>query len=54
MIDFIDTAVRHVLLRQGVLGIRVKIMLPHDPLGRLGPKHNLPDIIRVLPPKDDE
>ena len=46
--------VRHVLLRQGVLGIRVKIMLPHDPMGRLGPKTPLPDIIRVLPPKDDE
>merc|ERR1712151_375053 len=29
--DFVDTAVRHVLLRQGVLGIKVKIMLPHDP-----------------------
>merc|ERR1712144_81057 len=27
--DFIDSAVRHVLLRQGVLGIKVNIMLPH-------------------------
>ncbi|TDH15377.1 hypothetical protein EPR50_G00030900 [Perca flavescens] len=28
---YVDTAVRHVLLRQGVLGIKVKIMLPWDP-----------------------
>merc|ERR1739842_76538 len=26
--EYVDTAVRHVLLRQGVLGIKVKIMLP--------------------------
>ena len=28
--EYVDTAVCHVLLRQGVLGIKVKIMLPHD------------------------
>ena len=28
---YVTTAVRHVLLRQGVLGINVAIMLPHDP-----------------------
>merc|ERR1712135_102956 len=31
--------VRHVLLRQGVLGIKVKIMLPWDPNGKIGPKN---------------
>merc|ERR1712146_540512 len=31
--EYVDEAVRHVLLRQGVLGIKVKIMLPHDPKG---------------------
>uniref|UniRef100_A0A8C6XC16 DNA-(apurinic or apyrimidinic site) lyase n=1 Tax=Naja naja TaxID=35670 RepID=A0A8C6XC16_NAJNA len=31
---YVDTAVRHVLLRQGVLGIKVKIMLPWDPSGK--------------------
>merc|ERR1719281_1513385 len=36
--DFIDYAVKHVKLRQGVLGIKVKIMLPHDPTGITGPK----------------
>jgi len=34
--DFIDYAVKHVKLRQGVLGIKVKIMLPHDPNGSYG------------------
>merc|ERR1719378_1426536 len=29
-------AVRHVYLRQGVLGIKVKIMLPWDPTGKAG------------------
>jgi small subunit ribosomal protein S3e len=51
---FIDKAVRHVLLRQGVLGLQVKIMLPHDPTGKNGLKHNLPDIVDILEPKDEE
>ena len=29
-----DYAVRHVLMRQGVLGVKVKIMLPYDPTVR--------------------
>ena len=28
--DYVETATRHVLLRQGVLGIKVKIMLPYE------------------------
>merc|ERR1712072_202544 len=51
--QFIDTAVRHVLLRQGVLGIKVKIMLPHDPSGRNGPKTPMPDKVTVFEPKPD-
>lgn len=31
------------MLRQGVLGIQVKIMLKHDPTGKTGPKKPLPD-----------
>ena len=50
---FIDTAVRHVLLRQGILGIKVNIMLPHDPTGRNGPKTPMPDKITVFEPKED-
>ncbi|GMG19504.1 unnamed protein product [Ambrosiozyma monospora] len=49
--DFIDVATRHVLLRQGVLGIKVKIM--KDPAAqRTGPK-SLPDYVKVTEPKDD-
>jgi len=51
--DFVDTATRHVLLRQGVLGVKVAIMLPHDPTGKLGPKNPQPDIVTVLDPKED-
>merc|ERR1712149_23108 len=51
--DFIDTAVRHMLLRQGVLGIKVNIMLPYDPTGRNGPKKPMPDKIEVFEPKED-
>merc|ERR1711981_1502110 len=51
--EYIDSAVRHVLLRQGVLGIKVNIMLPHDPAGRNGPKKPMPDKVEVFEPKED-
>merc|ERR1711863_68696 len=51
--DYVDTACRHVLLRQGVLGIKVKIMLPWDPQGKLGPKKPLPDHVSIVEPKDE-
>ncbi|KAJ8098762.1 ribosomal protein S3 [Lipomyces tetrasporus] len=51
--DFIDTATRHVLLRQGVLGVKVKIMLGSDPEGKLGPAKSLPDAVTILEPKED-
>lgn len=44
--SYIDSAIRHVLLRQGVLGLKVKIMLPFDPTGKLGPNQRLPDHVR--------
>lgn len=43
--DFVDHATRHVLMRQGVLGIKVKIMKPWDPEGRTGPSKPLPDMV---------
>merc|ERR1712060_1042901 len=48
---YIDSAVKHVKLRQGVLGIKLKIMLPHDPTGQIGPKMPLPDKVEILEPK---
>ncbi|KAI8803794.1 ribosomal protein S3 [Cladochytrium replicatum] len=52
--DFIDYAVRHVLLRQGVLGIKVKIMLAQDPTGKAGPAKPLPDSVTIIEPKDED
>lgn len=51
--DFIDTATRHVLLRQGVLGIKVKIMRGSDPDGKAGPQKSLPDTVTVIEPKEE-
>ena len=51
--QYVVKAVRHVLMRQGVLGVRVSIMLPHDPTGRDGPKEPLSDIITILEPKEE-
>jgi len=52
---YIDSAVKHVLLRQGVIGIKVKIMLPHDPTNEWGgPVKDLPDVITIHPPKELE
>ncbi|CAN6699193.1 unnamed protein product [Malus baccata var. baccata] len=51
--EYIDSAVRHVLLRQGVLGIKVKIMLDWDPKGKQGPKTPLPDLVTIHQPKED-
>jgi len=52
--DYLQKAVRHVQLRQGVLGIKVKIMLPHDPKGTTGPKDPLPDNVQIVEPKDEQ
>merc|ERR1712008_567712 len=50
---YTDTAVRHVLMRQGVIGIRVAIMLPHDPKGIQGPKIPLDDVVVIMEPKEE-
>merc|ERR1711871_606115 len=51
--DFVETATRHVLMRMGMIGISVKIMLPWDPEGKLGPKQPMPDVVTVYEPKED-
>ena len=51
--DFIDSATRHVLLRQGVLGIKVKIMHGSDPEGKAGPSKTLPDSVTIIEPKEE-
>jgi len=51
---YIDTAVRHILLKQGVLGIKVKIMMGHDPTGKNGPRRNLSDFVTINDPKPED
>lgn len=53
--DFIDTATRHVQLKQGMLGVKVKIM--RDPAKEAAagtPKSTLPDNVIIHPPKEDK
>ena len=42
------------MLLQGVLGIKVKIMLDWDPKGKQGPKTPIPDVVTIHPPKEEE
>uniref|UniRef100_A0A672H718 KH type-2 domain-containing protein n=1 Tax=Salarias fasciatus TaxID=181472 RepID=A0A672H718_SALFA len=39
--------------RISVLGIKVKIMLPWDPSGKIGPKKPLPDHVSIVEPKEE-
>merc|ERR1711976_799848 len=50
---YTDTAVRHVLMRQGVIGIKVSIFLPQDPTGKIGPKIPLDDVVVIKEPKEE-
>ena len=51
--DFVSSCTRHVYMRQGVLGLKVKIMLEYDPTGQKGPAKQQPDVVTVFnPPKD--
>jgi len=52
--NYIDRAVCHVNLRQGVLGVQVAIMLPHDPTGENGVSIPQPDVVTVLDPQKEE
>merc|ERR1711901_12924 len=50
---YISQAVRHVAMRQGMLGVKVKIMLAHGPEGKMGPKMPMPDNVIVHEPKEE-
>lgn len=39
--------------QQGVLGIKVKIMLDWDPKGKQGPMTPLPDLVTIHTPKEE-
>jgi small subunit ribosomal protein S3e len=42
------------MMKQGVLGVRLKIMLPSDPEGKNGPKTPFPDTVVIMDPKEDK
>ena len=51
--EFIDTAIRHVNMRQGVLGLKVKIMMSLE--RKVGKDTKvMPDFIKIHDPKDDD
>merc|ERR1712007_84583 len=52
--DFIDTAVKHCFFKQGIIGVKVKIMLPYDPTGKKGVRKPLPDAVDIPKPKDED
>merc|ERR1711997_1405918 len=52
--QYVDKAVKHVHLRQGVIGIKVKIMLPHDPTGNEGIAQDLPDSVLIEDPDKED
>jgi len=52
---YIDTAIRHIKLKQGVLGIRVKLMLPYEPDRRkTGSRIPQPDVVIVKEPETED
>ena len=51
-LEFIDMAVRHVELRQGVLGVKVKIMQDSEiAVGKY--RKIMPDFVKILEPKEE-
>jgi len=54
VLDYVDESVRHIGFKQGIMGVKVRIMLPYDPTGKFGIKTLLPDIIDIRDPKEDD
>eukprot|EP01060_Flectonema_neradi_P012642 TRINITY_DN1940_c0_g1_i1.p1 TRINITY_DN1940_c0_g1~~TRINITY_DN1940_c0_g1_i1.p1 ORF type:complete len:219 (+),score=56.43 TRINITY_DN1940_c0_g1_i1:65-721(+) len=50
--DFVSECTRHIYMRQGTLGLKVKIMLDWDPKGEKGPTKPQPDVVTVYNPKE--
>jgi ribosomal protein uS3 len=51
---YVDHAHRHINLKQGVIGIKIAIMLPHDSTGKNGVALVLPDVVTIKEPKVEE
>ena len=53
-IDYSDIAIRHVELKQGILGIKVTIMIPYTMDVEGIPKRPLPDVVELVTEKPAE
>ena len=51
---YVDYAVRHVFLKQGIMGVKVKIMLPTDASGKRGVRLPIPDNVEIHDPKIED
>lgn len=49
---YIIESTRHVMMRQGVLGVKVRIMQSYDPTGERGTSMQFPDTIVIHEPKE--
>merc|ERR1719377_62762 len=52
--DYIDTATKHCFFKQGIIGVKVKIMLPYDATGKKGVRKPLPDAVDIPKPKEED
>merc|ERR1712232_1358750 len=52
--EYIDTAIRHCFFKQGIIGVKVKIMLPFDAAGKKGISKPLPDSVDIPKPKEED
>jgi len=51
-LEFVDYAVRHVELRQGILGVKVKIMQDNEKaIGKF--RKQMPDYVKIHEPKEE-
>merc|ERR1712023_429260 len=51
---YIQESSRHVLMRQGVLGVKVRIMLKYDETGDYGTTLQMPDKVIIHEPLEDK
>jgi ribosomal protein uS3 len=53
-LDYLDVAVRHVFFKQGIMGVKVKIMKNYDPNNKQSANKPLPDFVEIADPKKDD
>merc|ERR1712124_70939 len=52
--DYIDTAIRHCFFKQGIIGVKAKIMLPTASDTKKGVRKPLPDAVDIPKPKEED